>query len=316
MPILALLGGGLVGVLPALPAAAAPATTVWTLVTRTCTANEVPAGEACFDGAGHAQDYNTVTSATADGKTTGEHNSYEYELPNKIAAGQDNEVKLTANVDEVTDGGAHSRVCLQDYGQFGYTEAGDQCATTAEAGNGQNASASHTATLIPSNGDTGEIITLTIGFEEPGGYVNFDYKASNPVHHVKFGFSARVSRHEGGGKFTTINLVGSGSFDAVGPLVTSMPSTAEQGTAEVRFKEPNGDEGAARLVLRRARYFPKDHAADLTFRVSKSSLSCLPKARTFDISADNNKSLEFDMCGFSPRLLVEQDDVKVHVKSG
>jgi hypothetical protein len=320
IPALALLFGVMVGVVPASPAGATDAVTVWKLVERTCKSNETPAGKACFDPAGHAQDYNSVSSEAADGKTNGEHNSYTYRMPDTIAVGQNNQVQLTADVDQITDGGAHSRICLNVYGQFSKTDDDEPCATTAETPNGQEASASRTITLEPSNGVSGTIITLTIGFEEPGGYVNYDYKATNPRTHVNFSFTGRDHRHEGGGRYSAITVTGDGAFDVLGPTQPTMDSDsnsdAQHGSATVRLRRSSGTTRIADLRFQRAIYHPMKHSATLIFRVTRSQLTCLPKSRKVDFHAVDKATLEFDFCGFSPLLRVDSpnDDTSVTVK--
>src|SRR6476619_2801143 len=91
---------------------AAQSTTVWQLVNRTCTGNEVEAGRACFDPAGHADGWNSVNERSADGKVNGEKQDYTYQLPDAVAPGNDNRIKLTAEVSQVSDGGEHARMCV------------------------------------------------------------------------------------------------------------------------------------------------------------------------------------------------------------
>jgi len=308
---LALVAAGLVGVLPAAPASASDATTVWKLVVRHCTANEVAVGEACFDPAGHADGYNSVTSVSADGKTNGEHNSYEYHLPDVIGAGQANQVQLTANVDQITDGGAHSRICLNVYGLFDTQhESGEEpCATTEETENGASASASHNLTLIPSEGTTGEIRTLTIGFEEPGGYVNYDYKATNPKHTIHFSF--------GGDDHLTqqsrIDMDGTGSFKVFGSLGANMPSHDEAGTAVFKYTKSSDETRTAHMELVTATFTKAGHRASLYFRVTKSTLGCAKVGRQVHVKLADNQFAEFRLCSVDEVFDVQEDGSAVHV---
>jgi hypothetical protein len=59
----------------------------------------------------------------------------------------------------------------------GKKESGEPCATTAEAPNGGSDAKTTTLTLLPGNAAAGTKVTLSIGFEEPGGQLYFTYQA-------------------------------------------------------------------------------------------------------------------------------------------
>ena len=274
-------------------AGADDSTTVWKLVNRTCTGNEVEAGRACFDPAGHAADWEQVAESSANGKVEGSKQDYTYRLPDVISDDQANLVQLHAQVSQISDGGAHARICLS--GPFGHKESGDPCATTDEAPNGQSASKDATLTLNANVGSPGQVVTVTIGFEEPGGYVNFNYRATDERNTVVHQYSGTYALADPGTKFKKIHFTGSGTFRVTGPLRADMEGNHVDGTATWRFHFGGGSHTVDLNLI--AGSYTYRHRVDLEYEVTDSNLRCLPVGHHVKVTASDPRRFSFHICG-------------------
>jgi hypothetical protein len=292
--------------------------TTWTLVNTLCKAGQVETGRACFDPAGHASEWAAVNEGSANSNTTGYTVTYTYTLPETIVPGGQNQVILSGNVSNVTNGGAHARVCATL--PFSKKESAEPCATTAEAANGQSAAQTTTLTLVPFDAAAGTKVTLSIGFEEPGGQLYFTYQARAPQR-------ARVSYHFRGDYVApkvvrvikTLKIVGAGSFEVDRPLDAGplLPGHNPRGSALIQLQyAAKPGVHSAELALTRAQYTGGyRQLLKLTYRVTRSTTACLPVGRQLQISALDapvRDELSFSFC-YAERL---QRTVDVRIKSG
>jgi hypothetical protein len=290
-------------------AAASGSTDVWKLVNRTCVNNqqtqEVEAGRACFDPQGHMANWDNVGEDAASSKVAGAKEDYTYKLPDVIAAGQDNKIELSATVSQVTDGGAHARVC--ETGGFAHREQGDPCATTAEAPNGESASASAGITQIPGEAAPGQIVTVMVSFEEPGGTLYFSYRADGHKTTVTYQFDGREhdpQLHQ----VRLIDAEGKGTFTVVGPLRYDMEGESESGSAKIVITKDSGATHTVHLTLRRA-LFNAPQEADLFYRVTQSTVKCAPVGRQVEVELFDGSSPVVRVCKIGSDFTRFQDDV-------
>jgi hypothetical protein len=145
-------------------------------VTTPCDPPKQQVGRACFDPSGHAAEWTTVNESSATSNSPGYDVSFTYTLPQTIAPGGENKLILVAKVTSRDNAGPHARFCAVL--PFAKKENGEPCATTAAALKGETKDQTTELTLLPNENPAGAKATLTIGFEEPGGHLDFTYEAT------------------------------------------------------------------------------------------------------------------------------------------
>ena len=160
------------------PPAAKGGAAAWKLVQTPCTgAGKTLVGLACFDSAGYASSFASVTASEASSPASlngsGADFTDDYTVPETMPAGGA-PLTLKAKVTQVTSP-AHGGVCQAGIGD---TEglAVPVCAQTAETvNNGQTLTAEKTVTLEPGSGTAGTRLTLLIELA-PAGTLYFTYE--------------------------------------------------------------------------------------------------------------------------------------------
>src|SRR5262249_3522841 len=153
---------------------------------------------------------------------------------------------------------------------------------------------------------TGNLLTVTIGFEEPGGRVNYSYKATNPTTKIAFSFkgSDEIGKQP---NHYRITIDGSGAFKAIGAAGQNNPSEDEHG--ELVYSEFRGGEvRRAHATLVSATYTDSKKLAHLFFRVTQSNLGCAPVRRHIDVIAANKRYLTFQICRVNDTLEIAEED--------
>jgi hypothetical protein len=268
--------------------AAEPTGLTWTLVNSKCSSSQQPAGRACWDKSGGSSWDVHEGSATWTQPTYNAH--FTYSVPEEIpASGGSVNLALTAN-DVSNNSGLSEQVCVQSPFKLSVNSGSDPCAHAFARTPGSSDSGSKNLTLLPSGvtpaglcpnsgpGSPPECVTLTIELEN-GGNLYFTYRAS-PAPKISYSFDSgfHSSSHSSS---STAEITGEGSFQLTEQLNSNgcANGTNDHGSALVRIHRPHHGSYTIHLQSFAASYCapePGIRSVGITYRVTKSTASCLP----------------------------------------
>jgi hypothetical protein len=300
--------------------AAGPGASSWMLVNSSCTTGQVAVGRACYDPAG-ASDPSLwqVNEGSATWTEPDLKAEYTYAIPDVIhESGAQLSLETTAT--DITAGsGVETQTCITS--PFPTIPATDPCARAFAQTPGSSANGNKTITLMPSGtgatsvcpgsgpAATPECVTLVVGLGN-GGHIYFTYR-SMAAQRVKVAYTINSSLELTHPPFEDVKFDGSGSFSidltASGPHGRH-PGYSQTGSATMTLMEDRGARNwRISLVATQAAYFPARHEVAISYRVTRSTLNCLPVRRQLSIHA--NAGHNYDEFDFGPFCGKRSSDV-------